>query len=269
MAGFLYYVSGHQGTLSLDGVRNLGLGYAFDAAPSCANVEGPDGKRGTVFAALDRAGAPPLGYNAKTQTWRRVPRPDKAIPAAQVWVGSVMDDPPTPSILGRPAMLDGYPVTLPDGNQWLVPVARRYADDAGEVGWYMTLPRYLDYTDDGKFVEGGVQRQYQRLWATAEEFVKYMGETIQQVKTGDPMQLDLQAHFRDAVTAVQTNYYVAEVELAMLGALSTESATQIMLTLIDWFTFQDIIDKKKLSEAASSEPGSSGDVTGTAPPLAK
>lgn len=252
MAGFIYYVELHQGALTLDRVRALGIGYAFDASPMCADMHGPDGKRGTIFADTIRDGAPPVGYSNDSQTWRKIPN----CPAAQVWVGHVANDPPTPSILQRPAMINGYDLDLADGHTWTVPTARRYTDDGANVGWYISLPRYLDYTESGEFTEGGVQRQYQRLWVAAEQFTEYMGGVLEEAGEGEST-LDLQAHYHDAVTVLQSNYYVGASELAMLHALTSDTANEVMLRLIDWPAFQELINKKKASDGLSSDAGNS------------
>jgi hypothetical protein len=257
MAGFLYYVQ-QPGILTLDDINNLGLRYAFDAAPSCATVEGPDGKRGIMFADVARPSAPGISYSAKTQAWRKIPQS----PAAQVWVGHLINDPPTPSILQRREMLPGHKVTLADGRDWMIPTARHFVEENGEVGWNVSLPQQVELDDDGVFIVGNVQAKYRKLWSISEEFAARMGNEIN-AAGGNDVQFDLQQYFKDAITAIQTNYHVGPAELAMLGALSVECVSNVMLALIDWFTFLELLEKKKRSAGSHSDDGNSAELMAT------
>ncbi len=258
MSGFIYYLSGYQGALTPDTVERVGLGYAFDSAPSCAEVSGPDGKRGLVFADLDRAEPPPLGYCETTQKWRRVPQRSET-PVAQAWVGLVATSPPAPSCLRRPKALPGEEVELLDGSKWLIPHAKQFLEERdGQVGWMITLPRAVDINDSGEFVEGDVSKQYRELWRVAEGFTGQMGTAIEEASNKE-QSFNVQAHLLDAVRAIQANYYVDGIELAMLSALSIETAGEVMMTLIDWHTFQELMSKKKLSDGLNSANGNSGE----------
>ena len=251
MAGFLYFAEGTQGVLRHADVVTLGLGYAFDKAPSCAECAGP-ASRGVLFADISRVGAPPIGYSATKQQWRKIPG-DSEHP---VWVGMLLDDTPVPGVLQRLQMLPGHDVTLADGHTWTIPVARRYVNTGLDIAWVPGLPRQTEYTEQGEFVEGAVQRKYAHLWDVAEAFTAYVSKSLQDGE-GEAT-LAIQEFYHDAVQAIQANYFVGPAELSLMGALSFDGAQDVLLSLIDWPTFSDLVAKKKHSDTTSSGNGKEG-----------
>lgn len=178
MSGFLYYLPG--GTLA-DAARErlieLGLGHAFDGGCTAAPVmRGPgdddqDGPAGVVLADPQRVGK--IGFYPKEQTWRRGAAAARAVESREekvelpdgqpreVWVGFFANDRPTPAVLVRRQMLDGHPVRLGDGNDWVVPIVRGFGESFAER--FITLPRAVELDADGKVTAGAVLPEYRHV----------------------------------------------------------------------------------------------------------
>ena len=122
MAGFLYYAPGKKQPLTrpeaVDAfLCELGLDHVDRAIQSRVVMNhGPDGKSGLIFGPAD---TPRLGYYANEQTWWPVPdRP--------YWIGWQTDAQPGPEDLARKSQLAGIPLTLADGNKWVIPLAQHW-----------------------------------------------------------------------------------------------------------------------------------------------
>lgn len=265
MAGFLYYLPGSRGSLSLADMSRAGIGYAFDQAPSCADVDGPDGGRGVVCAACDRPDPPPLGYSNTGQVWRKVPA-ENVSPRA--WVGMVASlHPPTPIDLIRLETLPGHDVRMANDTVWSVPFARRYIETDSGVASYDCLPQTVDLDDDGRFIEGDRIAKHNRLWGISEAFVAYTTEALATKEGETEPQLDPQKLFNDASDAIAVNYYISAVELVLLRALDTNAAINVLRAVIDWDNFLDLANKKKHSEPLSTDDGKPALPQDTSQPL--
>lgn len=118
---------------------------------------GPGGKSGAMIA-VNAAGQPParFGYHAAFQSWTCV------LTDPELWVGVDREYPPTPVDLARPNLLDGHPVTLADGNSYVVPIVR--SPDRSR----QSLPKEMFYDAAGQF-QTEVHRDYAALWEISGE----------------------------------------------------------------------------------------------------
>lgn len=125
----------------------------LQAGAEHVEAAGPDGGRGYVYAWRKPTDAcRDHGYFPDRQTWI----PSK--PAGRYYVGLWNDAPPTPAELARPRPLEGSPVGLGDGREWLIPAAAR-------------VPRDCVLDDDGvpAFVVGERCRAF---WDESERFFR-------------------------------------------------------------------------------------------------
>jgi len=241
MAGFLYYLPNVR-TLNEAGVREAGLAYALGrGGPTYqAMSPGPNGSAGVLFTLPGASGQCASSEAAGRATWAQVPN-------AAVWVGFDPDDPPTPEDLARERQIDGHGVTLEDGQQWLVPVARALAG-------HCPLPRRVSW-DGAQWSPGEVLERYrdleghaQRLWGLV------MGAAEATPETEAPPPITFADECDIAAAALALNYRLGPAEISLLGLFSTESEARVALAIIDWPALE-ALKKKAASDTPDSPPG--------------
>lgn len=225
---FLYYRPGHTRKVSFDDIKHWGLEYAFDKQPvsaECMNRT-PDGSNGQVFIAFSRDGEVPQ-MNLDKQTWRKLPGDRMGAP---VYVGYWNEAKPGPEELVRDTMLPGYPYELMDGHVWRVPLVRRYE---GEVHC-CSLPRLMDFDEDGNPIDGDVMQQYRHLWELTKPVVD---DLLLQYGLAEesPQPLGKNDTVKIAVSLLQANYRVSLPELVMLQSLPNDGTVDgLCATACDW-----------------------------------
>lgn len=248
--GFLYFVNRAAVAPEPDSLPRLGLAHAFERPPESRQVStGPGGASGVLLA------QPPTDlarfvFKADAQTWRRIPG------HADTWVGRWNDEAIGPTELARRDMLSGHSVKLGDGQQWLVPVARAYIEDSGELRWYNALPAVWDVDDEGNWVRGAVEKRYAALWNDAEQAADAFSEGVRQMADGK-MPFDMGDHRGAAVRALGANYRLGPAEVGMLGLFSDQTAIMVLDALCDGPTRREWAQKKmaELEAAGSSLSG--------------
>ena len=249
----LYYIPGDPGRgFDLAAVRRLGLGYAFESPELTPRGVrgGPDDGNGTIVAASSDAAQ--VGYFPDRQTWQRI---SEKLLAGGVWVGFDRNNPPRPEELVRKQPLGGHWVELADQRQWLIPAARSWMEQEGQLRWLSTLPTASLLDAEGNWTEGGVVARYQRLWATAERWwdvraglaIAEPDSDTEETPEGGRRREFSFAELNDAATlALATNYRIEKIEAAVLGLLSTTSIVAVLDALIDW---PAVIDWQKKTDA--------------------
>lgn len=219
MAGLIYYVgSGDSGGSKLPPLGTLGLAAVFTGRglEQRGTEAGPAGA-GTVFRP-QRADAdePLLGCwpasdpdPARAQTWEDTGK--------GYWLGHWPAAPPMPADLVRPDLIDGHPVRLGDGNDWLIPVARVFP--AGS-----RLPMRLTLGPDGW--EGAVLPAYADLSRRAGEFWEFL-----LAAEGDSIALARWIPL--AVDALAVNYHLNDRGASHLGILTNQNILTILGALVD------------------------------------
>lgn len=153
MSGLLVFVAGDE-PVTLARRNETGVTDLCGPSPLTMRAEsaaaGVDGKTGWLFADEKRLGEMVFRIDPKRQTWQRF---------GDVYLGFYTDARPTPTDLQRPTMLPGVPVTLADGNDWTVPLARVFTDDAVSRS---ILPRSLVLQGDA-WTAGDVIARYVEL----------------------------------------------------------------------------------------------------------
>lgn len=240
---FVYYFPGER-RVTAEMIKVEGLEYALDPGKltSCQVHGGPDGGAGVVCGGANVM-ASRVGHFQQHQTWRKCPRHDH-------WVGLDQRFIPQPEQLLRPEALRGHLVTLGDGNQWLVPVARAFFSEGDELRYYCALPHQVDLDDDGHWVVGDVARTFRHLWDLAS---KYWDCKHESAVEGDQVTLEFDELHDAALTALAANYRLGKVEAVLLELFKGDAAVQVLEALIDAPTLADLIKKK-----ADTSSGDSG-----------
>lgn len=255
MAGFLYYLQHREPSPpSLEKIRDVGLGHAFDRDPvESVRVKsgGPDGGEGCVLGYKSRMGDWSIGYRPAEQRWHEMP--------CGAWLGWWTDAPPTPEELARPRQLPGYEAPLNDGHEWLVPLIR-CVDDAGDSS--CGLPAVWDMTAAGDVVRGGPVAKHKHLWDDTAWYWEALTEN-------EP--IDQSRAIASAGLVLSANYYASAFELCKLGVFSEDCPADGVLMLsnqghiwLDWAAQQEAnhTDPKK----PDRQPETSGGTTSAGRP---
>lgn len=247
MSGFLYFLpSAAQGNISYDDLKRYGISHIVDSPKDSLihrGCMGPENIQGVIVGAEDRWDFGQVKMNDQL-TWKRFPKvvgPDGLTP----WLGWYeAEGMPTPIELARLNQIPGEHLTLADGNDWLVPVAR---DIEG-----CKLPVAFDLDDEtGEWVRSKVRREYAAIWKHASDYytayivaamaAREKGETVVSFNIEDGESL--------VVDALAVNYRVSARELASLGVLSTGIVQKVANILCDWGDSA----KKKLEDNSGTE----------------
>jgi hypothetical protein len=241
--------------LNRDRAADFGLGYALadGCAAASVNGRGPGGKSGVCACKT----AEKFGYHPDQQTWIRIHNPAVTTP---VFVGYWNDSPPTPAELAKPAILEGWPVRLMDGGDWIAPAAYRWFDDGDEPPkWSYALPAHAEIDDSGAWTRGRVRKDYARLWDIAKtHFDLLVGAASDESPTTD---IELSAKdTRDlAAEVLGVNYRVSKWECALLGLFDDPPtmAAQVLRATIG-FPALEAWQKKRTLAVVGGSNGNAG-----------
>jgi len=175
--------------------------------PACYSTSrevrrGPGGQDGIVFS----TGQGKTGYYPDEQTWREIDG---------VWVG-LSKDKLNPKTLLRHEVVDGHPVTLENGQEWLIPVARSFP-----VG--TQLPETLFLGADGTLVQEIIPR-FAAFAQRAENVFEFFFENKTLLKVDA---------WNIAIEALAINYYIGAREVSALRLLTTANIKEILGAIVD------------------------------------
>lgn len=208
---------------------------------------GPGGVNGCICAHPDD---PAPRYLSEAQRWAQQP--------GGWWLGCLTDTPPTPADLQREAMRRGHGVTLADGHQWEIPVARLWTTEDGNVVFAPTAPRAFARGEDGQimFAEGAGLQWFMadaaRFWDAG--LHNFQGE----------YGLDAASIFAMALRALAINYRVGADEILFLQLLDEEKAIRVMQAVIDLPGFIRLMEEVNGSPPRPTAGSSSSASGGTA-----
>lgn len=216
---FLYFLPG-LGGINPKMLSDRGLVSRFPAEYGVTgSIDGPfaDGeicRGGCLVAASNR----PARYEPDRQQWMRLAN-------GAAWVGIEDTElPPGPADLERAVGVAGYSLTLADGNDWRIPLIRRW--DPNTLAHVATLPSAIA----GELVNGkhkfvsAVKPQYAALDAKAESI--YAGFL-------DKHTISIDQLMHDASELLALNYRVGVEEVALLGLLTEPLALKLLGLAID------------------------------------
>lgn len=185
----------------------------FVAGAEFMDARGPDDSHGTIIA-WRRPGQVQMGYQPDRQTWLPAARrPADGLDAGRYWIGFWNDSPPGPRELGRPYLQIGHRVTLGDGQEWQLPVAKELAAD-------------LILADDGSW-RFEIQRKYHAFYL---EFRRWEELFL----TADPDQTFLFSDAADFILqALRINYRITAETVAHLRLFSTDTLRAAILAVLN------------------------------------
>lgn len=263
MPGFLYFLPGPSQPSAAEW-RAAGLGYAFDASCGGPAVRGctggPGGQNGAILAD-PRTPAEEVGYFPDRQTWRKLVSPSTShVPPATLYVGySAL---PAPEHLARPEQLRGHWLTLLDERQWLIPVARAYTEEDGDLRWFHNVPQVLELDDAGRWQPGRVTAKYAALWELACRWDEASMQAVLSATQEDAGPVTVAFDFQDTVDAavqvLAANYRLGPTEASLLGILAPHLAREILNAVVDLPTRLAWAEKKTAGLAAAGKSSSAG-----------
>lgn len=247
MAGFLYYVPGGTRAIKLADLQVIGLGYAFERTPTPRECNaGPDNGRGVVVFDDARTGGVEAGFFGDRQVWRKML-------GIEAWLGYHRDAPPSPEELQREKMLNGHWVRLLDERLWLVPAARSWGEEDGELRWSYAVPRRSRRNAEGIWEAGEVVPRYADLWETGERWLESRLRAA--IDPNRPKIVFHDGHER-SIRALAINYAVGADEAEALDLLTEDHVRDILDAIGDVPTFAAWQKKR---DAAARAGGSSSD----------
>jgi len=238
VSGLLYYLPAVTDAEKVPALRDRGL-----TAGPCAVLDaervfvrtvatGPDGAAGIIVAdaaAWENSQNRP-GFFPDRQTWEEIDR---------IWVGFFTADRPRPADLARDQQVGGHTVTLEDGREYLVPVARA-------MDGHSPLPSRLRLGPAGELVSK-VLPQYAALftraaayWDAKTEYLHNLAKGIKDAEAGTTVA----DAFHLAADALNINYRLHGREVSALNLLSTSSCLRVLDALVDFPTLMDEVKKK-------------------------
>jgi hypothetical protein len=246
MAGFLYFIPDKTREVKLADIGEIR--YAFDRSLIARDVPGtgPSGGSG-VIVADESFPSERLGYYPSDQTWRNVP-------GTPYHVGFYTEDRPVPSNLALARMLPGHDVSMADGNYWAVPsvIVRKATED----GWpgEIALPRSIGMDADGNWTRGDVLPKYAKLPEICGQWWSNLMSSVMAIANKDEPSQSVGVKFVDwfnsVATVLQANYRISGTEIAMLGILDEQCASDVMNAAVDWPVVLEYLSKKREASAA-------------------
>lgn len=230
---FLYFVPSPNNTFTPEAKAALEYAIPGGNASMVECFAGPGSERGLIVTRPGVFDVDRQRYRPSEQTWRKIPN-------KLIWVGRWNEDRITPDSLARPEQCDGPLVTLADGQPWRVAQARKFLElDSGPL-YVSSLPHDLDLNEQGKWVRSKVSAAYADLSQMAEAYWSAMIDAISTEK--DQFQYD--DLDRLCVASLSANYYVSDVELALLGAYSIRCRESIVSAVLDLEFARKMLEKK-------------------------
>jgi hypothetical protein len=243
MAGFLYFLPGHKTAKPAD-ITAARLDYAIERKAIQPVVAGPWDGPGVIVADERSVERHALRYRPAVQTWHPCRRAEGE---PMVWVGWYTDEPPTAAELVRDPMLPGVDVTLPDGDRYHVPTARRWDEFEGRLLWSCALPQSLARDATGVWVPRGPVAKYARLWDLLAGFVTARELAIAQATDGGTVLFDYPPINDLAIAVLGINYRIGADELEARGLWTQEIRDAVIRAALDDATREAWVKKKMVA----------------------
>jgi hypothetical protein len=249
VAGFLYFIPDARTPKDAeDALRKHGGAHVLGGRSETRSGQGPSAD-GTPVAGMLLAPIPaPPGEPARTvyepepQTWRQMPK-------SPCWIGIENKRPPRPIDLVRDKVRVGHLIRLAH-HPWMVPLARLLSGDSA-------LPQIVTVDAEGRhdFRVGGPDMW---LWEKACAFWDEWRASENPEATdytwigrndSGRIATKIAPCFDLAVDVLAVNYRFGPAEASLLELITSESAMDILLALVDWPALEEL---EKKAEAAAS-----------------
>lgn len=206
--------------------------------PAVSSITGPGG-RCVLFGDVPVSS---LRYQPEAQQW--IESYNK-----KYYIGLSLESPPVASELARKKQLAGHMVDLGNGEKWLIPVARKFAEGCG-------LPVSLAIGSKGEIIIDPLP-EYAEFSRRAE---MYYNDTLRKWDWLDgECEMDGRHIMLLAIEAIMWNYHLSFEEIRLLALITSKNLHPICEATIDRPTVEEVakqilMDKKKI-EAATTQDG--------------
>jgi len=215
----------------------LGLRHIYEDPSKLVRVPifgGPFGM-GCVFGSTESISEPQIGYFSDRQTVHNF---------GKFAIGIGKDASYEPESFARSSPLDSHSWKDANGNQWRIPIARRWNDRAGSLVPECNLPRFLTIDESGEWKYGGVLDRYSHLWGVAATFFANRAEALEKATPGNSYTFEI-PDFDEVCSAVfGSNYRVSRYELALFKALTPQSFSEVLSLAVDDPGYEALTQKK-------------------------
>lgn len=258
MAGFLYFVPAGREATCRDTLAEWGFGYVVERGLSVAPLLGPGPSGVGGLIAADESTVPQITFDIEAQSW--IPS-DRELPkdgdeSSRPWIGVSKTNPPQPLELLRDNALEGHFVKLADGADWLIPIARGFADVPG-IGLVNTgrLPHSIRRVG-GVWQRDGVIPKYTALQEGALAWWEYYTEVVDNVELDSAdapkrIKFDFDKSLNLASVALEANYRLGVDEIGLASLYDEAIITDVLLAVIDWPFVRTWVKKKRRSASIS------------------
>lgn len=222
MAGFLYYIRGTQNKPSFEVLEKHGLGgCVVDSFVPCMKFI--DGTNGCIFTVHGRFNGDlkRIGFYNEYQSWT-----DFKIGENILSIGINLEEKITPKDLIKKDFIDGHKVALGDGNEWTIPLARRFMS----TGSVCFLPKQLAMYQEGSIVEIPLEK-YAKLQSIAEKFA-ILANFIDGEKPTNFIE-NQSLLFKVCADVLAVNYNLTYREITVLGLFDSSNMIEILNAIID------------------------------------
>ena len=257
---FIYYIP-KAPAAPAELLERLGLAAVLGCPVEAGAMEdGPDGGGGCVLWASDgpRAKLPARELAAgstEKDRMRWIPirgdkpeAPEEGEPPVLYYLGYDRQDPPRPEELLRATALPGEKIVLGDGNDWLIPHARRY--DADEGFFVAAVPIRETLGDDGG-VTTDVVDAHRALWDAAAEVWNQCRLAHHKAASGrddyqppegyEPPELMSDERAGEIFElALASNHRLGRWEIAALGLLRSDALLPVLRAIADVDAFEEM-----------------------------
>lgn len=224
MSGLLYYIDGVKSAPLENDLKECGL-YGQKVGPYCHTEIFLNGTKGTVFGIKGKCSDDiKVGFYHDEQVWENIPKADGK--ESRLWIGYYRDNKPKPKDFLRKDYIDGYYLELADGNQWVIPVARRFQQGC-------LLPKGMKMVVAGR-VDEFVIEKYMPLQRIAEQLFVHFGlDEEKEFHKEDGFLCDDASFFTTCVEVLSTNYNLDFRDVSILKLFTTDNTIDILKLVID------------------------------------
>jgi len=196
------------------------LGGPADSAMAWVQTESsPTGKRGLLGFWSQLNSVHDRRFDPGSQTWRQ-------LPGSPLWLGTEDHDPLCPEDIQRTKIYRSNPVTLEDGQEWLIPVAN-------------ALPHYWGIDDEGQFSRRP-KGDFAEFCGKAETLFKVFNR---QQADGEPWTLETDWDYLNY--ALQLNYKLTPQIVTALQLIGDDSAADLVAATVEMKFIRAVEDEKK------------------------
>lgn len=236
---FIYAVN-NESVLSAAVLERTGLGGILKnpgEMPAVSSIAGPGGGRCVLFGDM---AVKDIRFLPDKQKWLKSYN-------EKYHVGYYLDSPPSAAELARKKQLAGHKVELGDGKDWLIPVARKFAE--GSV-----LPLALGIGAKGEIIVDELE-EYIGFSGRA---ARYYRETLRQALRIEVEPMEIDDQIKLAIEAIMLNYHISIQETFILKLINSVNMSEICGAVIDTPSINAVAkqmaeDKKKVDPANTPE----------------